>query len=186
MLSIKQFKATVCENVETIKLSSLVGNWKIEVCSNGLHLIKLDDEVTNDNFLQKGSQDVKMIRHSKNPHVEDIHQWFQTYFEGDKPQIELKICPKIADMKSQNFRQKVWLTLKDKVQYGQTVSYGELAKLSGHPGAFQAVGSAMSNNPISLVVPCHRVVKSDGSTGNYSKATKNDVKKWLLDHEKSK
>ena len=81
------------------------------------------------------------------------------------------------------FRQKVWLTLKENVPFGQTISYGALANLSGHPGASQAVGSAMSNNPISLIVPCHRVIKSDGQLGNYSKATKNDVKKWLLEFE---
>jgi len=172
-----------CEGLDTFKVSSLVGNWNIRVCPKGLHLIKLDEEVTNENFLQQGSKEVKIIQDSKSPYVQDVYKWFQSYFEGQEQRVDLKICNEIADQNSQNFRQKVWLTLKDKVTFGQTVSYGELANLSGHPGAFQAVGSAMSNNPISLVIPCHRVVKSDGSTGNYSKATKNDVKKWLLKHE---
>ena len=177
-------KTTHCEGLETTKISSLVGNWRIEVCFNGLHCIKLDSDVSNDNFLQKGSKEVQLLQSSTNPHVPQILQWFQAYFQNqEEPNIDLKICDKIANFKNHNFRQKVWLTLMNEVKYGQTVSYATLAKMSGHPGAFQAVGSAMSNNPISLVVPCHRVVKSDGSIGNYSKATKNDIKKWLLDHE---
>ncbi len=83
-------------------------------------------------------------------------------------------------------RQKVWLTLKESVKFGETISYGKLAALSGSPGASQSVGSAMANNPVSLIIPCHRVIKADGSAGNYSKATKNDVKLWLLEHESSK
>tara|TARA_B100000959_G_scaffold18261_1_gene17573 strand:- start:1550 stop:2029 length:480 start_codon:yes stop_codon:yes gene_type:complete len=55
-----------------------------------------------------------------------------------------------------------------KVERGKTVSYGELASLSGAPGAARAVGSAMAKNPIPLIIPCHRVVKCDGSLGNFS------------------
>ena len=50
-------------------------------------------------------------------------------------------------------------------------------------GASRAVGTAMSNNPISIIVPCHRVIKSDGQLGNYAKGCRNNVKKWLLNHE---
>ena len=75
------------------------------------------------------------------------------------------------------------LTLTNEVKFGETVSYGDLAKLSGSPKAAQAVGSAVSNNPISFVIPCHRVIKSDGTIGNYSKGTKNGVKEWLLNFE---
>lgn len=68
--------------------------------------------------------------------------------------------------------------------FGSKVSYSELALLSGQSAkSARAVGTVMSNNKIPLVIPCHRVVKSDGKYGNYSKASKNDIKKWLLDHE---
>ena len=50
-------------------------------------------------------------------------------------------------------------------------------------GAARAVGTAMSNNPIQIIVPCHRVIKSDGSFGNYAKGCRKGVKKWLLNHE---
>ena len=65
----------------------------------------------------------------------------------------------MASIESGKFRQRVWLTLQERVGFGQTTSYGELAKLCGKEGAGRAVGSAMANNPISLIVPCHRVVK---------------------------
>lgn len=98
--------------------------------------------------------------------------------------LSVPLCPSL--FASGSFRSRVWQTLATEVPFGRTVSYRDLAELTGSPKAFQAVGSAMSNNPISLVVPCHRVVKADGKTGNYSKATKNDVKIWLLDHESSR
>lgn len=55
------------------------------------------------------------------------------------------------------------------VPAGETVSYGELARLAGYPGAARAVGSAMAENPLPLVIPCHRVVRSDGSLGRYGR-----------------
>ena len=98
---------------------------------------------------------------------------------------DIKICPEVVNSNN-NFRQKVLLTLTNEVKFGETISYGGLAQLSGSPKAAQAVGSAVSNNPISFVIPCHRVIKSDGSIGNYSKGTKNGIKEWLIDFEKLK
>ena len=98
---------------------------------------------------------------------------------------DIKICPEVVNSNN-NFRQKVLLTLKNEVKFGETISYGDLARLSGSPRGAQAAGSAVSNNPISFVIPCHRVIKSDGSIGNYSKGTKNGIKEWLIDFEKRK
>merc|ERR1719357_665739 len=70
------------------------------------------------------------------------------------------ICPLVASYESKSFRQLAWLTLKDNVGFGETTSYGRLADRCGRSGASRAVGSAMANNPISLIVPCHRVVKA--------------------------
>jgi len=66
------------------------------------------------------------------------------------------------------------------LQYGTTMSYGELARAVGSPKAARAVGTAMATNPLALVVPCHRVVRSDGSIGGY--AGRPAMKAWLLDH----
>ena len=69
------------------------------------------------------------------------------------------------------------------IGYGETLSYGELAVAAGNPGAARAAGSAMAANPISIVVPCHRVVRSGGDVGNYGGGA--DAKKFLLALEQS-
>lgn len=69
------------------------------------------------------------------------------------------------------------------IGYGETLSYGELAAVAGNPRAARAAGSAMAANPISIVVPCHRVLRSGGDIGNYGGGT--DAKKFLLALEKS-
>jgi methylated-DNA-[protein]-cysteine S-methyltransferase len=68
------------------------------------------------------------------------------------------------------------------IPYGQTVSYGELALMAGHPGAARAVGGAMARCPFSPVVPCHRVIRADGSIGGWGADTW--VKRWLLQLER--
>ena len=171
--------------IQENKVSSPIGNWRIQGCQDGLHLIKLCDEVTNDNFLELGSGSVRLLTGKASECAEDFRLWSSAYFSGKWPTKEPKICPEVATSNSDTkFRQKVWLVLKENVQIGETISYGDLAKLCGKAGASRAVGSAMANNPISLIIPCHRVVKADGSTGNYSKCTRNNVKIWLLNHEK--
>ena len=77
----------------------------------------------------------------------------------------------------------MWLTLAEQVTFGKTVTYGQLAQLCGNRKAAQAVGQAMRNNPVSIVVPCHRVILSSGNAGNYSGGKKNDLKQLLLQHE---
>jgi methylated-DNA-[protein]-cysteine S-methyltransferase len=68
------------------------------------------------------------------------------------------------------------------IPYGQTVSYGELALMAGHPGAARAVGGSMARCPFAPVVPCHRVIHADGSIGGWGSETW--VKRWLLDLER--
>lgn len=71
-----------------------------------------------------------------------------------------------------------------RIPYGETRSYGEVAEMAGSPGAARAVGTAMSVNPIALMVPCHRVIKSDGSVGGYGGGKNGTrLKKRLLDLE---
>ena len=79
------------------------------------------------------------------------------------------------------FQKKVYSVLR-KVPAGKVVTYGELARRAGHPGAARAVGTAMKKNRLPIVIPCHRVVKADGSIGQYSSGVK--WKRWLLGNEK--
>jgi len=66
------------------------------------------------------------------------------------------------------------------------MSYGGVAAAIGSNKAAQAVGSAMKNNPVPLVIPCHRVIKSGGEVGHYDGGKRDSLKVWMLDHEKSK
>ncbi len=75
---------------------------------------------------------------------------------------------------------KVYKTLCA-IPAGQTISYGELARLSGYPGGARFVGNTMAKNIFPIIIPCHRVIRSDGSPGNYSSGT--ELKEFLLRHE---
>jgi methylated-DNA-[protein]-cysteine S-methyltransferase len=78
------------------------------------------------------------------------------------------------------FQRHVWLALRD-IPCGTTTSYGELARRIGRPAAVRAVGSANGDNPVAVVVPCHRVIGANGSLTGYGGGI--ERKRWLLDHE---
>ncbi|MHC5108506.1 MAG: methylated-DNA--[protein]-cysteine S-methyltransferase [Planctomycetota bacterium] len=80
------------------------------------------------------------------------------------------------------FRRRV-LEACAKIPYGQTCSYGDLAIAAGSPRASRAVGGAMAHNPIPLIIPCHRVLRSDGSLGGFSSPKGTDLKQRMLDLE---
>ena len=97
------------------------------------------------------------------------------YFEGKRTEFSFKINPAGTD-----FQQKVWQELL-KIPFGKTCSYLELSKKLGDVKAIRAVASANGKNPLWIVVPCHRVIGSDGSLTGYAGGLWR--KKWLLDHE---
>ncbi|MBN1982464.1 MAG: methylated-DNA--[protein]-cysteine S-methyltransferase [Chitinivibrionales bacterium] len=80
--------------------------------------------------------------------------------------------------------QKEVLTALRTVTYGQTVSYGEMARLVNNPKASRAIGAVMAINPLPLIIPCHRVIKTDGSLGYFSAAGGVHTKQRMLDLEK--
>ncbi|MBD3233691.1 MAG: methylated-DNA--[protein]-cysteine S-methyltransferase [candidate division Zixibacteria bacterium] len=103
----------------------------------------------------------------------DAIEQLKQYFAGERTNLDFKL-----DFSSSTvFRRKVYRELM-KVKAGQTISYGKLAEAAGNPKASRAVGSAMAENPLPLVIPCHRVLKSDGSLGGYSSGL--DMKRKLL------
>lgn len=83
------------------------------------------------------------------------------YFSGQRREFDLPLAPRGTD-----FQRRVWNALLT-IPYGETRSYGEIAALAGSPKAFRAVGSANHNNPISIFIPCHRVIGADGSLTGY-------------------
>jgi len=98
------------------------------------------------------------------------------YFDGEVDALDaLPVEPAGTE-----FQRAVWAQLR-LIPAGTTLSYGELARRVGNPNASRAVGMANASNPITLIVPCHRVVCTGGSIGGYYYGT--DVKRWLLTHE---
>lgn len=114
---------------------------------------------------------------------ESCLNWLETYFHSpDELSRTPELCPDVIS-KNNSFQEQAWRTLLNNVHFGQTITYGELAKLTGSTRAARAVGSAMRRNPFQLIVPCHRVIRSNGLTGNYAGGERNNVKRWLLKHE---
>ncbi|HEV3094547.1 MAG TPA: methylated-DNA--[protein]-cysteine S-methyltransferase [Solirubrobacteraceae bacterium] len=105
------------------------------------------------------------------PTVEQL----QAYFAGELTAFELQL-----DLRGTPFQQRVWAELQE-IPYGETISYGELARRVGNPKASRAVGLANGRNPVAIVVPCHRVIGADGSLTGYGGGL--DRKVWLLEHE---
>ncbi|MGI8417937.1 MAG: methylated-DNA--[protein]-cysteine S-methyltransferase [Nakamurella sp.] len=96
------------------------------------------------------------------------------YFSGRRRSFDLTLDWRL----SAGFRSTVLHHLADDLAYGQTASYGTVAQMAGNPRAVRAVGTACATNPIPVVVPCHRVVRADGSMGNYLGGP--DAKRTLL------
>ncbi|HEY3241481.1 MAG TPA: methylated-DNA--[protein]-cysteine S-methyltransferase [Acidimicrobiia bacterium] len=104
-------------------------------------------------------------------------QQLEGYFAGTRTVFDLPL-----ELEGTPFQVAVWSALRN-IPYGETISYGELARRVGRPGASRAVGAANGRNPISIVVPCHRVIGADGRLRGYGWG--NERKAWLLDHERA-
>lgn len=100
------------------------------------------------------------------------------YFAGDLTEFELEL-----DMVGTQFQRRVWEALQT-IPYGETCSYGEIARQIGSPSGSRAVGLANGHNPIGIIVPCHRVIGANGSLTGYGGGL--DRKRALLDLEKSR
>jgi methylated-DNA-[protein]-cysteine S-methyltransferase len=102
----------------------------------------------------------------------------RAYFAGALRAFSMPLDPGGAG----SFDAAIWTAARE-IPYGETVSYGELAAMAGHPRAARAAGNAMARCPFSPVVPCHRVIRADGSIGGWG--TDTWVKRWLLDLERA-
>src|SRR4029077_20562880 len=104
-----------------------------------------------------------------------VRDQLAAYFAGERTRFHLDLRP-VGDP----FKQKVWALLQE-IPYGETCSYGDLARLLGDRNLAQAVGHASALNPISIVVPCHRVVATDGKLTGYAGGL--ERKRFLLELE---
>jgi methylated-DNA-[protein]-cysteine S-methyltransferase len=110
------------------------------------------------------------------PWIEAVRREMAAYFAGRPTDF----AALTLDPRGTSFQLRVWQELR-RIPWGQTISYGELARRVGNPKASRAVGQANAVNPIPLIIPCHRVIAADGGLGGYSSGL--DRKRWLLRHE---
>ncbi len=155
--------------------TSLLG--KVFVASTERGVCMVDFLKSEKTFLKKLSDKFpgKLIRDDqKNRNVLDQ---LKKYLKGDLKRFDCKL-----DLKGTSFQKKVWTALS-RIPYGQTRSYKEVAQAIGHPKAFRAVGNSNGQNSIPLIIPCHRVIESNGGLGGFGHGVK--VKRLLLDFEKA-
>ncbi len=109
------------------------------------------------------------------PILDEATQQLDEYFTHRRTRFELALDPVGTE-----FQVAAWLALAD-VPYGETATYGQQAERLGRPKAMRAVGAANGRNPLSVILPCHRIVGADGSLTGFAGGL--EAKRWLLDHE---
>lgn len=147
--------------METVFIESPLGITKIVGDANG---------ITEISVLSEGKKSQKIPDSLK----ECVAQ-LQAYFRGERKEFDFKINPQGTE-----FQQKVWQELLH-IPFGKTMSYLDLSKKLGDVKAIRAVASANGKNPLWIVVPCHRVIGTNGSLTGYAGGLWR--KKWLLEHE---
>jgi len=132
--------------------------------------IIIDDEAVIEINILRNTPVVR--QKSTHPLIKKTCIQLDQYFSGKRQSFDLPLSPKGTE-----FQQSVWKQLRE-ISYGQTISYSQLAKAIGRPKACRAVGSANGKNPIPIIIPCHRVIASNGGLGGYSSGL--DIKQQLL------
>jgi methylated-DNA-[protein]-cysteine S-methyltransferase len=122
-----------------------------------------------------GADEFETDRNLPAPMTECLRQLAE-YFKGRRQKFSIPLL-----LEGTDFQKAVWRQLQ-KIPFGQTASYGDVARGVGSPRAFRAVGNANNKNPIPLIIPCHRVIGSDGKLVGFGGGIWR--KEWLLDHEK--
>lgn len=147
--------------METAILKTPLGYAELVGDENGIVSITVFDEERSEDVVPEVLEDA-------------VHQ-LQEYFEGKREQFDLNLNPQGTD-----FQKRVWDALLN-IPFGKTTSYLELSKELGDVKAIRAVASANGKNPLWIVVPCHRVIGSNGDLTGYAGGLHR--KKWLLEHE---
>jgi methylated-DNA-[protein]-cysteine S-methyltransferase len=157
--------------METAFIKTPLGVAKIVGDENGIAVISILEEGDPRVKLESAEQIT-----AETPSVlQESVQQLQEYFEGNRTDFDFKMNPSGTE-----FQQRVWQELQQ-IPFGKTMSYLDLSKKLGYVKAIRAVASANGKNPLWIVVPCHRVIGTDGSLTGYAGGLWR--KKWLLEHE---
>lgn len=156
--------------VLTRTLESPVGALTLAASANGLRAVLWPQE-------REGRVDLGYTEPADDaPVLNDAAQQISEYFAGDRQAFDLPLDPV-----GTAFQVKAWWALAD-IPYGETTTYSRQAERIGSPKAIRAVGAANGRNPLSIILPCHRVVGADGSLTGFAGGL--EWKRWLLDHER--
>ena len=164
-------------NINYTIVSSSMGRLLVAMTDRGVCAVRMGD---NDSDLETDLREEfpqAQIKRADSA-LRDPVQKILNHLDNNEPHLDLPI-----DVRSTAFQRQVWEKLRA-IPYGQTVSYGDVAKALGKPGAVRAIGRACATNPVALVIPCHRVVREDKSLGGYRWGL--DRKKKLLEHESAR
>ena len=157
--------------METTYIKTPLGIAKIMGDENGISVISLSDEGDSNAKLEQTKPTSETIAAVLQEAVSQLNE----YFEGKRTDFTFQLNPTGTE-----FQQKVWKSLLE-IPYGKTRTYLQQSKIVGDVKAIRAVASANGKNPLWIVVPCHRVIGSDGSLTGYAGGLWR--KKWLLEHE---
>ena len=155
----------------TIRYVSPIGNLFLSAEDGFITELYFDGGITTPPTLKEtppNSKDAKVLN--------TLTKELDAYFAGTLHEFTIPLRPKGTP-----FRTKVWEALQT-IPYGETISYKALAERIGNPKAIRAVGGANHNNPISIIIPCHRVIGTNGKLVGYGGGL--NVKEFLLEHEK--
>lgn len=108
-------------------------------------------------------------------YLEEVCSQLTEYFAGSRRYFDLEVRPE-----GTAFQRRVWAILRD-IPWGETCTYGDLADRLGNPDACRSVGAANGRNPVSIILPCHRIIGGNGHITGYAGGL--DAKRWLLRHE---
>jgi methylated-DNA-[protein]-cysteine S-methyltransferase len=160
--------------VRTATMESPIGRLALAATDRGLCLLEFD--VTAREAKAQLTQRFGEIEIQEDSSLNGAVEALRRYFGGDLHALDgLDV-----DAGGTPFQRKVWAALR-RIPVGSTTGYGALARGIGTPGGARAVGLANGRNPIAIVIPCHRVVASDGTLGGYGGGLRR--KEWLLQHE---
>ncbi len=155
----------------TVTMESPVGELRLIAGDQGLRAILWGAEDAE----RIASIDTDELVEGSTPILDQAVTQLEEYFEGTRREFDLPLDPHGTP-----FQQSAWMVLRT-IPYGQTISYGQQALQLGDPNKARAVGAANGKNPLSIVVPCHRVIGSSGHLTGFAAGL--DIKSWLLDHE---
>ena len=144
-----------------------------------IHLLDFNPELQHDGLLGENPEPEESLPDEDDRLAEAAIKQLHAYFSGEIKTFDLPLM--LDDLSP--FRRKITEVLMA-VPFGETLSYQELATWAGNPKAARAVGTAVANNQWLIVVPCHRVLGSDGKLHGFSAPGGLDSKAWLLAHEK--